>query len=317
MTERACEQTQRQLLDYVRGALAPEEARALEAHVAGCAECASALAEEQTVNELLRTRLPVTKAPDSLQRAVAAQLARTLAAAQQGSVGPQPTAAGSQLSAAQPSAADASARAAEPSAAEPEGGLARAHALPRPANQRGATVTRRGWLVASLGTASLAAAGVLGLVARGSGPESSLPREALNDHLRVLYAQNPVEIPNGGLHQVKPWFTGRVDFAPDISFVGDDEFPMVGGAVGYFVNRKAASFVFKRRLHTISLFVFRNDGLDWPSTGTAPEVAGQRVQVSTLDGFHLVYWAAEGLGHVLVSDVSSGELLSLTDKLLK
>ena len=72
MTERACEQTRRQLLDYVRRALAPEEARALEAHVAGCAECASALAEEQTVNELLRTRLPVTKAPDSLQRAVAA-----------------------------------------------------------------------------------------------------------------------------------------------------------------------------------------------------------------------------------------------------
>lgn len=286
MSKRACEQTQRQLLDYVRGALAPEEARALEAHVASCAACASALAEERTVNELLRTRLPVTKAPDSLQRAVAAQLARTLASSND------------------------------------EGELARVHSISRPARQRGTSMTRRGWLVASLGTASLAAAGVLGLVARGSGPESSLPREALNDHLRVLYAQNPVEIPNGGLHQVKPWFTGRVDFAPDISFVGDDEFPMVGGAVGYFVNRKAASFVFKRRLHTISLFVFRNDGLDWPSTGMglgmdAQQVAGQRVQVSTLDGFHLVYWSAEGLGHVLVSDVSSGELLNLTDKLLK
>lgn len=177
-------------------------------------------------------------------------------------------------------------------------------------------MTRRSWLIASLGTASLAAVGLLGLLARGPGPGGSLPREALNDHLRVLYAQNPVEIPNGGLHQVKPWFTGRVDFAPDITFVGDDDFPMAGGAVGYFVDRKAASFVFKRRLHTISLFVFRDDGLDWPSAETQ-QVAGKRVKVSTLDGFHLVYWEAEGLGHVLVSDVSSAELLSLTDKLLK
>lgn len=281
MTERVCEPIRRQLLDYVRGALAPEPAQALETHVAGCALCASALAEERTVNELLRTRLPVTRAPAGLRQALAAQ-----------------------LTAAQPPAED--------------GELARVHSIHTQApSPRDTSMTRRGWLVASLGTASLAAAGLLGFVARRPGPESALPREALNDHLRVLYAQNPVEIPNGGLHQVKPWFTGRVDFAPDISFVGDAEFPMVGGAVGYFVNRKAASFVFKRRLHTISLFVFRHGGLEWPSTGGAvQQVASQRVQVSTLDGFHLVYWQAEGLGHVLVSDVSREELLTLTNKLL-
>lgn len=289
MTERACDQPE-QLLDYARGALAPEAAPALEAHLAGCAECASALAEERTVNELLRTRLPVTKAPDSLQRAVAAQIARTLAESQPSSAVAQPSA---------------------------EGELARVHSIhARPAGQGATSMTRRGWLVASAGTVSLAAAGVLGFMVRGSGPERSLPREAVNDHVRVLQAENPVEVPNGGLHQVKPWFSGRVDFAPDISFVGDDEFPMLGGAVAYFVNRKAASFVFKRRLHTISLFVFRNDGLEWPSAD-AQQVTGQRVQVSTLDGYHLVYWEADGLGHVLVSDVSRGELLNLANKLLQ
>jgi anti-sigma factor RsiW len=92
----------------------------------------------------------------------------------------------------------------------------------------------------------------------------------------VLYAQNPIEIPNGGLHRVKPWFSGRVDFAPDITFAGDDEYPMLGGAVGYFVDRKAASFVFKRRLHTISLFVFRADGLAWPA-GETRNVGSARV----------------------------------------
>src|SRR5262249_30787834 len=48
---------------------------------------------------------------------------------------------------------------------------------------------------------------------RPSAGENALVSEALNDHLRVLYAEHPVEVESGGIHQVKPWFTGRLDFA--------------------------------------------------------------------------------------------------------
>src|SRR6185369_13609046 len=89
-------------------------------------------------------------------------------------------------------------------------------------------------------------------------------------HLRVLVSEHPLEIESGGMHQVKPWFTGRLDFAPVVPFLGDDEFPLQGGAVGYFLDRKAATFVYKRRLHTISLFVFRADGLSFPTRGQEP-----------------------------------------------
>jgi anti-sigma factor RsiW len=181
--------------------------------------------------------------------------------------------------------------------------------------RRPLAASRRG-VLASLWTLSVAAGVALGFFAGGRGAESPLLREALNDHLRVLYAQSPVEIPNGGLHQVKPWFTGRVDFAPDISFAGDEAFPLEGGAVGYFLDRKTASFVFKRRLHTITLHVFRAEGFAWPRA-QAELVAGTRVQVAREAGFNLVLWQASGLGHVLVSDVSRAELLSLTAKLLQ
>ncbi|HEY2514912.1 MAG TPA: zf-HC2 domain-containing protein, partial [Polyangiaceae bacterium] len=81
--------------------------------------------------------------------------------------------------------------------------------------------------------------------------------EAVNDHLRVLYSTHPVDIESGGVHQVKPWFEGRLDFAPVVGFGGDDEFPLQGGAVAYFLDRQAAVFVYKRNLHVITLFVFR------------------------------------------------------------
>ncbi len=88
--------------------------------------------------------------------------------------------------------------------------------------------------------------------------------EAVNDHLRILASQHPLDIESGGIHQVKPWFAGRLDFAPVVRFEGDADFPLRGGAIGYYLDRKAAVFVFGRRLHTISLFVFRADGLPWP-----------------------------------------------------
>jgi anti-sigma factor RsiW len=178
--------------------------------------------------------------------------------------------------------------------------------------------TRRAALIAS------AVAGPLALLAacfllwpRGNlATPDPLLHEAVNDHLRVLYAQRPIEIESGGIHQVKPWFTGRLDFAPDLAFSGDADFPMVGGAVGYMIDRKAATLVFKRRLHTISLFVFRSEGLPWPRSATRT-LGKLSAQVGEVAGFHVVMWRESGLGHVLVSDAGVNELLELGRRLVE
>jgi anti-sigma factor RsiW len=133
---------------------------------------------------------------------------------------------------------------------------------------------------------------------------NSMVAEAVNDHLRVLYSDHPVEVESGGIHQVKPWFTGRLDFAPVVAFGGDDEFPLQGGAVAYFVDRKAATFIFKRRLHTITLFVFQAEGLPWPALAT-----------ETSRGFHVLMWRKADLGYVLVSDVDATDLQTLAAKI--
>jgi len=178
-----------------------------------------------------------------------------------------------------------------------------------------APVRRRSWarLGAAVALGAVLASAVLVGVQQHAASQQ-LFAEAVNDHLRVLYAERPIEIESGGVHQVKPWFAGRVDFAPVLGFGGDAEFPLQGGSVAYFMDRKAAAFQFKRRLHPITLFVFRAEGLVWPLS--ARSLGGSKVASSTQRGFHTLLWRKDDLGYALVSDLDERELATLAQKLI-
>ncbi len=172
---------------------------------------------------------------------------------------------------------------------------------------------RVGQVVAVAGVGLAVAAGAtLFLGARER--SDAMVTEAVNDHLRVLYSEHPVEVESGGIHQVKPWFAGRVDFAPSVAFAGDQDFPLKGGSVAYFMDRKAATFIYGHRLHTITLFVFRADGLPWPPADGEP-VGSQRVYVRDDRGFHVLMWRHGDLGYALVSDTSPTDLRELAGRL--
>jgi anti-sigma factor RsiW len=127
-----------------------------------------------------------------------------------------------------------------------------------------------------------------------------LETETVNDHLRVLSSSALAQVA-GGLHEVKPWFGGKLDFAPAVRFAGNEDFPLRGGAVEPFLDRRAAVFVYQRRLHTASLFVVPSDGLAFP---TSPSTR-------TVRGFNVVLWKTNGQGYALISDLDLSELLEL------
>ena len=160
----------------------------------------------------------------------------------------------------------------------------------------------------------LAAAAVLALVVLGTwswrslhGRPETLVAEAVNDHLRVLARVERLDVPSGNMHEVRPWLTGRLDFAPVVPFVGDADFPLRGGAIEHFLDRRAAIAVYGRRLHVISLLVTRPDGLPWPAEG--------RPMTTRVRGFNVRLWQANGLGYALVSDLDAVELAQLASRL--
>ena len=270
-----CDEARALLVDARRGRLSAETRAALDAHLAGCPACAHEAAADALLGEALEGRLPQHAAPLALKRRLAATWATT------GLPGPPPT--------------DA-----------------------RPASAptaRAAWATRwRRAVVPALAAAVLVLA-LVPLYSRHTGDGgAAMVTEAVNDHLRLLTAQHPLDIASGGIHQVKPWFEGRLDFAPVVRFEGDAEFPLRGGAVGYYLDRKAAVFVFNRRLHVVTLLVFPAEGLPWPRRGLE-RLGPVAAQVTASRGFNTILWREGDLGYALVSDVDRSELLTLVGKL--
>ncbi|HZW36265.1 MAG: zf-HC2 domain-containing protein [Deltaproteobacteria bacterium] len=152
------------------------------------------------------------------------------------------------------------------------------------------------------------------LSSRQAGGAARMVTEAVNDHLRILQSQHPLEVESGNFHQVKPWFAGKLDFAPAVRFLGDPEFPLKGGSVGYFLDRKAAIFTYGYRLHVISLLVFRAESLPWPA-GATGEPGKVRADERTARGFNVILWRDGELGYALVSDADMPGIRRLAAKL--
>jgi anti-sigma factor RsiW len=138
---------------------------------------------------------------------------------------------------------------------------------------------------------------------QGNAALASLTGEAVNDHLRVLASQHPVDIESGGNHQVKPWFEGKLDFAPEVPSPEDTQLRLRGGSVGYVFDRKAAVLVYALRQHVVTLLVFRAEGL-----AELDASAGQLGPERSARGFNVVLWRSGELGYALVSDANAQEL---------
>lgn len=279
MVEMNCQEVRAKLVDLLRGRVTGEERRALELHVSGCKECQSAAASERALDRALE-RMP--------RRAASPELVRSLRERYGAKATAQPA-----------------------PAAVPVASLDA-----RAGDKRSVLRSTRVWSSAAA-VLAVAAGALVFSQARSSArtrANDALVAEAVNDHLRVLYSEHPIDVESGGMHQVKPWFAGRLDFAPVIQFSGDADYPLQGGSVAYFVDRKAAAYVFHRRLHTITVFVFRHDGLDWPLEDKP--VGNGRGHVTTMRGFNTILMRSGDLGYALVSDLNATELQELAQRVV-
>lgn len=159
------------------------------------------------------------------------------------------------------------------------------------------------WKIFAIGATALALA-MFYLRPSGLSNHDLLLNEVVAGHVRSLQAEHLTDVASSDQHTVKPWFDGKLDFAPDVrDFVGQG-FPLLGGRLDYLNNRTVAALVYRRNKHLINVFI-------WPSPGSG--LAGK--EITTRRGYSIVEHDAKGMHYFLVSDLNAGELKKLSDLL--
>ena len=162
---------------------------------------------------------------------------------------------------------------------------------------------RRSWFWQWLADGAMATA-LLVLVLRpgGMSDRDVLANEIVFSHVRSLMAGHLTDVVSSDQHTVKPWFNGKLDFAPDVKDFAAQGFPLVGGRLDYLDGRSVAALVYRRNQHYINVFI-------WPA---APAMAGQPA-IENRRGYSLITRQVNGLHHALVSDLNPTELGELAD----
>jgi anti-sigma factor RsiW len=188
-------------------------------------------------------------------------------------------------------------------------GLATAHtaeargtALARLPRSARSALSGMGWPLrygAMLALACLLSAATAWWAATSFEQTALVERDVLAAHVRGLLQDSPIQVASSDAHVVKPWFAGRLEFAPEVNDLAAEGFPLVGGRLDYVDGRRVGAIVYKRRLHTISVFM-------WPTS--KPDAVPR---VATRNGYNLVSWCRHGLAYWAVSDLGAGDLSQL------
>ena len=124
-----------------------------------------------------------------------------------------------------------------------------------------------------------------------------LAQEVVSGHIRSLMANHLTDVPSSDNHTVKPWFDGKLDFAPPVTDLTAQGFPLVGGRLDYLGNKSVAALVYQRRQHFINLFI-------WLSN----DISESGNKMMTRQGYNLIRWNKSGMTFWMVSDLNLSEL---------
>lgn len=119
--------------------------------------------------------------------------------------------------------------------------------------------------------------------------------ELVSLHVRSMGAVPMFQVASSDRHTVKPWFQGKLDYAPEVPDLHDAGFDLLGGRVDKLHGRETAALAYQFRKHFISAYVL-------PMDQVSPI---KRMQAK---GFNIIHWSDGAMQIWAVTDLDASEL---------
>jgi anti-sigma factor RsiW len=132
--------------------------------------------------------------------------------------------------------------------------------------------------------------------------EHGLIAEAISNHSRSLMVSHLVDCASNDQHTVRPWFNGKLDYAPPVPDLSQAGYTLVGGRIDMLEQRSVAAVVYLRGKHVINLFV-------WPASDQKIDL-----EVSSERGYHFCGWNKARLNFFCISEISAADLEAFEDE---
>lgn len=161
------------------------------------------------------------------------------------------------------------------------------------------------WLHMSTVFASVAAlAFSLGFYFLTPSASDLLAQDVVASHVRSLMVDHLADVSSTDQHTVKPWFNGKLDFAPTVQDFSAAGFPLVGGRLDYLEQRPVAALVYRYQQHLINVYI-------WPAKKSQSRIA----QSLSRQGYSLAHWSQEGMTYWIISDLNPRDLTTFASLL--
>jgi anti-sigma factor RsiW len=155
------------------------------------------------------------------------------------------------------------------------------------------------WRMAASFLIGAALAGTMSVGLLNDRPGEDVAHAVVSAHIRALMAPQPTDVVSSDHHTVKPWFNGKLAFAPTVADLSAQGFPLVGARIDVLGLEPVASLVYSHGKHFISLTEMPN------ARGTPASVESYFEH-----GYLAITWSDGGIAYWAVSDAAAGELES-------
>lgn len=181
------------------------------------------------------------------------------------------------------------------------------YAAPEPVRQRiramagrqSAAKARSAWPGWRIAASLLVAMGLSSAITAYVATPSStalMEQEVVASHVRSLQMDHITDVASSNEHTVKPWFHGKLDYAPPVEDYAAQGFPLLGGRLEYLDHENIAALVYRHAQHPINVFILPSNAAD-----RAPEAMVDH-------GYNIMRWTKGGMTFWAVSDVNAADL---------